>query len=69
MVKKYTTNYWNIKNDWRKKALASLRKCVNKALAIKKALGQYAVVWDRELEKVVRIEAEDLPEYKYKDKA
>ncbi|MBT3186532.1 MAG: hypothetical protein HN828_00815 [Candidatus Thioglobus sp.] len=49
-----------------KKALESLRRSVNKALAIKKALGHYAVVWDRENKKVVRIEAKDLPEYKYK---
>ncbi|MBC8493177.1 MAG: hypothetical protein ISR74_05690 [Candidatus Thioglobus sp.] len=49
------------------KALESLRRSVNKALAIKKALGHYAVVWDRENKKVVRIEAQDLPEYKYKD--
>ena len=47
--------------------LASLRKSVNKALAIKKALGQYAVVWDEQKEKVIRIKAQDLPEYQYKD--
>ncbi|SMN00892.1 hypothetical protein SPONN_2017 [uncultured Candidatus Thioglobus sp.] len=50
-----------------KKVLASMRKSVNKALALKKALGQYAVVWDAEKQQVKRIEAKDLPEYAYKD--
>ncbi len=49
------------------KVLESMRKSVNKALAIKKALGHYAVVWDDDAQKVVRIEAKDLPEYNYKD--
>ena len=47
--------------------LKSMDKSVNKALAIKKALGHYAMVWDREAKKVKRIEAKDLPEYHYKD--
>ncbi len=50
-----------------KKILESFNKSVNKALAIKKALGHYAVVWDDDAQKVVRIEAKDLPEYNYKD--
>lgn len=49
------------------KILASMKKSVSKALAIKKALGQYAVVWDEKTQKVKRIEAKDLPEYPYKD--
>jgi len=49
-----------------KKIFNSMKKSINKALAIKKALGQYAVVWDEKTQKVVRIEAKDLPEYKYK---
>lgn len=47
--------------------LKSMRKSVSKALALKKALGHYAVVWDYDKKKVVRIEAKDLPEYPYKD--
>lgn len=35
---------------------------VNKVLALKKSLGHYAVVWDEETKKVVRIEAQNLPE-------
>ena len=50
-----------------KKVLASMRKSVNKALALKKALGHYAVVWDSKNQRVKRIEAKDLPEYAYKD--
>ncbi len=50
-----------------KKVLASMKKSVNKALALKKALGHYAVVWDSETKQVKRIEAKDLPEYQYKD--
>lgn len=50
-----------------KKILASFDKSVSKALAIKKALGQYAVVWDYKTKSVKRIEAEDLPEYAYKE--
>ncbi len=50
-----------------KKVLMSMRKSVSKALAIKKALGHYAVVWDEKTKKVVRIEAKDLPKYAYKD--
>lgn len=50
-----------------KKVLASMKKSVNKALALKKALGHYAVVWDSEKKQVKRIEAKDLPEYPYKD--
>ncbi|CAC9434441.1 hypothetical protein [uncultured Gammaproteobacteria bacterium] len=47
--------------------LKSFDKSVNKALALKKALGHYAVIWDEKTKKVVRIEAKDLPEYQYKD--
>ncbi|MBW5290993.1 MAG: hypothetical protein Rsou_1192 [Candidatus Ruthia sp. Asou_11_S2] len=43
-----------------------MKKSVNKALAIKNALGHYAVVWDQKAKKVKRIEAKDLPEYRYK---
>jgi len=50
-----------------KKILKSFDKSVNKALALKKALGHYAVVWDSEKQQVKRIEAKDLPEYAYKD--
>lgn len=50
------------------KILASMKKSVNKALALKKALGHYAVVWDAKTKQVKRIEAEDLPEYQYKNK-
>jgi hypothetical protein len=48
--------------------LSSLRKSVAKALAIKKALGHYAAVWDYNKQQVVKIPAKDLPEYpdKYK---
>ncbi len=49
------------------KVLNSMKKSVNKALAIKKALGHYAVVWDEKTKKVKKIEAKDLPEYQYKD--
>lgn len=49
-----------------KEILKSFDKSVNKALAIKKALGHYAVVWDDKTKQVIRIEAKDLPEYKYK---
>jgi Leu/Phe-tRNA-protein transferase len=48
------------------KILQSMRKSVAKALAIKKALGQYAVVWDYTTNKVVKIPAKDLPEYPQK---
>jgi len=44
-----------------------MKKSVNKALAIKKALGQYAVIWDKKAKKVVKIKTQDLPEYTYKD--
>lgn len=47
--------------------LKSMKKSVSKALALKKALGHYAVVWDSETQQVKRIEAKDLPEYQYKD--
>lgn len=50
-----------------KKVLHSMKKSVSKALAIKKALGQYAVVWDEKTKKVKYIQAKDLPEYQYKD--
>ncbi len=60
--------FWSIRMLNEKKILASMKKSVNKALAIKKALGHYAVVWDRDLKKVVRIEADKLPEYQYKNK-
>jgi len=50
-----------------KEVLKSFDKSVSKALAIKKALGHYAVIWDYEKNKVVRIEADDLPEYQYKN--
>ncbi|SFV87103.1 hypothetical protein MNB_SUP05-SYMBIONT-4-931 [hydrothermal vent metagenome] len=50
-----------------KKILKSFDKSVSKALALKKALGHYAVVWDSEKQQVKRIEAKDLPEYAYKD--
>jgi hypothetical protein len=43
--------------------LLSMKKNVSKALAIKKALGQYVVAWDSEKKQVKRIEAKDLPEY------
>jgi len=49
------------------KILASMKKSVSKTLALKKALGHYAVVWDSEKQQVKRIEAKDLPEYAYKD--
>jgi hypothetical protein len=49
------------------KILTSMKKSVNKALALKKALGHYAVVWDDETKQVKRIEAKDLPDYQYKD--
>lgn len=44
-----------------------MQKSVSKALALKKALGHYAVVWDETTQQVRRVEAKDLPEYKYKD--
>ena len=47
--------------------LKSFDKSVNKALALKKALGHYAVVWDETTKQVKRIEAKDLPEYQYKN--
>ncbi|SMN15198.1 hypothetical protein CRYPD_438 [uncultured Candidatus Thioglobus sp.] len=50
-----------------KKILESFDKSMNKALAIKKALGHYAVVWDDKTQAVKRIEAKDLPEYQYKE--
>jgi hypothetical protein len=50
-----------------KEMLKFFDKSVSKALAIKKALGHYAVIWDEEKEEVVRIEADDLPEYQYKN--
>ncbi|SFV87820.1 hypothetical protein MNB_SUP05-SYMBIONT-5-307 [hydrothermal vent metagenome] len=49
------------------KILTSMQRSVNKALALKKALGHYAVVWDDKTQQVKRIEAKDLPEYQYKD--
>lgn len=60
--------FWSIRMLNEKEILASMKKSVNKALAIKKALGHYSVVWDRDLKKVVRIEADKLPEYQYKNK-
>jgi hypothetical protein len=48
------------------KILESFDKSVAKALAIKKALGQYAVVWDYDKGQVVEIQAKDLPEYPQK---
>jgi hypothetical protein len=50
-----------------KEVLISMKKNVSKALAIKKALGQYVVAWDSEKKQVKRIEAKDLPEYAYKE--
>ena len=50
-----------------KEVLISMKKSVSKALAIKKALGQYVVAWDSEKKQVKRIEAKDLPEYAYKE--
>jgi hypothetical protein len=44
-----------------------MQKSVSKALVIKKALGQYVVVWGSEKKQVKRIEAKDLPEYAYKE--
>jgi hypothetical protein len=49
-----------------REVLISMKKSVNKALTIKKALGHYAVVWDEKAKKIKRIEAKDLPEYRYK---
>lgn len=59
--------FWGREMLDEKKILASMKKSVSKALAIKKALGHYAVVWDSEKKQVKRIEAKDLPEYAYKD--
>lgn len=50
-----------------REVLISMKKSVNKALALKKTLGYYAVVWDSEKQQVKHIEAKDLPEYTYKD--
>ncbi len=50
------------------KVADSLKKSINKALAIKKALGHYAVVWDEDKKEVVRIEAASLPSYAYATK-
>jgi hypothetical protein len=61
------TIFWSIKMLDEEEILKSFDKSVNKALALKKALGHYAVVWDEKTKKVVRIEAKDLPEYQYKD--
>jgi hypothetical protein len=46
-----------------KEVLISIKKSVSKALAIKKALGQYVVAWDSEKKQVKHIETKDLPEY------
>lgn len=48
------------------KILASFDKSVAKALAIKKALGGYAVIWNEEQQKVVKVPAKDLPDYPQK---
>jgi uncharacterized protein YhaN len=60
-------NILEYKNADEEEILKSFDKSVDKALALKKALGHYAVDWDEKTKKVVRIEAKDLPEYKNKD--